>query len=401
VRRAIGSAAAGLASVAAVAAPAGAAPPSVGAPQAILVQPDTGDVVFARDADAPRPVASATKLMTALVVLERARLGTMLAAAPYSAAPAESRIDLHAGERVSVRDLLVALLLESANDAAATLAAGVAGSRERFVGLMNRRARELGLTETRFANPIGFDHPDNRSSASDLAALTVRLRRHRFFRRTVALPAATLSTGARPRRLENRNDLVGEAPGVDGVKTGHTLGAGYVLVGSATRDGVSVVSVVLGASSESARDADSLALLGYGLSRYRRATLVSPDRVAATVAVRHRDDDRVALVPARRVVRVVRRGERPALSVAAPRELEGPLARGARAGTLAVRLRGRVVDRVALVTARPVPAVEPAERAARWLARPATLAGAVLLLAGVAALTAVVRRRRRAGAQAS
>lgn len=370
-------------------------PPAITAPQAIVVQPQTGDVLLRRDADRRRPVASATKLMTALVTLERVGLDDVFTAVAYDAGAAESRINLRAGERMTVRDLLRALLLESANDAAATLAAGVSGSRDAFVRDMNARARELGLRRTAFANPIGLDDPGNHSSAADLAALTRRLRRHAFFRRTVALPSVRLASGARPRVVENRNDLVGEVPFVDGVKTGRTQGAGYVLVGSATRGGVAVLSVVLGEPGEAARDADTVKLLRWGLAQYRRAAIVRPDRVAARTGVKHSPDDRVELVPARRVTRILRRGERPALAVSAPAELEGPLPRGARAGTLTVRLRGRVVARVPLVTAQPVPEVSLAQRVVDRLARPVNLAVlALVAVAGTLLVVALARRRR-------
>ncbi len=392
-------AAALLAAAAALAAPsvARAAPPAppISAPQAIVVAPQTGDVLLRKAADVPRPVASATKLMTALVVLERVGLDDVFTAVPYAAAPAESRINLRAGERMTVRDLLRALLLESANDAAATLAAGTAGSRAAFVAQMNERARALGLRQTSFANPIGLDEPGNHSSARDLVTLTRRLRRNAFFRRTVALPRVTLTSGARPRVVENRNDLVGAVPYVDGVKTGRTQGAGYVLVGSATRGGVTVLSAVLGEPGEAARDADTVSLLRWALDQYRLAPIVRPDRVAASAEVKYRPEDRIELVPARRVTRVLRDGERPAIAVTAPRQLKGPLPRGTRAGTLTVRLRGRVVARVALVTAQPVPEVSLLERAADQVLRPVNLALIALAIMVAALLVTVLVRRRR------
>jgi serine-type D-Ala-D-Ala carboxypeptidase (penicillin-binding protein 5/6) len=376
-----------------------ASPPDIAAPQAYVVQPQTGDVLFRRQPERERPVASATKLMTALVVLERVSLEDVFTAVPYSPAAPESRINLRAGERMKVRDLLVALLLESANDAAVTLAAGTSGSREQFVREMNARARSLGLRHTSFANPIGLDAPGNYSSAADLVKLTLRLRRNAFFRRTVARRAARLRSGSRPRVVENRNDLVGNARWVDGVKTGHTEQAGYVLVGSATRGGVSAVTVVLGEPGEGARNADTLALLQWALDQYRLAAVVRPDRVLARARVKYRSEDRIELVPARRLARVLRRGERPAVSVRAPEELQGPLPQGARVGSATVRVRGRVVATVPLVTAQPVPEVGLVERAVDQLAKPGTLA-VVLVLAAAGVLLALVGARRREGQRA-
>jgi D-alanyl-D-alanine carboxypeptidase (penicillin-binding protein 5/6) len=385
------------ATTALLATPAGAPadPPAVTAPEAILVAPQTGDVLFRRDADAERPVASTTKLMTALLVLERVSLKDVFTAVPYQAAAAESRIGLRGGERMTVRDLLRALLVSSANDAAQTLAVGVSGSSDVFVAEMNRRAQELGLRHTHYANPIGLDEPGNYSSASDLARLAVRLRRNPFFRQTVALPRAGLTTGAHPRVIANRNDLVGNYKIVTGIKTGHTNSAGYVLVGSGTRAGVDVVSVVIGDPSEGGRDADTLALLRYGLAQYRRVAVVVRDRVAARARVRHREDDRIQLVPARTVFRVLRTGERPALTVHAPRTLEGPLPAGAVVGSVTVRVRGRVLDRVPLVTASAVPKVGVFERALNLVFKPGTLA-ALLAVVGAGLGIVLLRRRRRA-----
>ncbi len=265
-------------------APAAAAAPTVRAPAGILVEPATGDVVWSRSARERRSIASTTKLMTALLTLERMRLGQTVTATRYRGLAVESVIGLRAGERLTVADLLRGLLLASANDAAATLAARVAGSRTAFVRLMNRRARELGLRDTHYSNPIGLDGAGNYSSAEDLVKLTLILRRNEFFRRVTNLPRATLDSGSRVRTIVNRNVLVRNVPAVNGVKTGHTSRAGYVLVGSASRDGVTVISAVLGDPTEAARDSDSLALLRYGLGRYRRVDRGAPGR-----ALRQRD----------------------------------------------------------------------------------------------------------------
>ncbi len=393
---------AALSVLAALAAPAAAraqsrpVPPVLSAPQAVLVESQTGDVILRKDSDAERPVASTTKLMTALLVLERASLNDVYTAVPYDAQEAESRINLQAGERMTVRDLMRALLLESANDAAATLAVGVAGSQPAFVAMMNARAQQLGLTHTHYANPIGLDEPGNYSSARDLVKLAASLRTKPFFRRTVAMRSAVLKTGSHERQIENTNDLLGRPPGVNGVKTGHTLQAGYVLVGSATRRGVNVLSAVLGDPSKPARDEDTDALLRYGLSLYRLAPIVVPGRVIATAKVKYRDDDRIELVPARRVVHVLRRGERPRVSFTARGELKGPLPQGTVAGSLTVRVRGRIVARVPLVTAQPVPKVSLAERAVDLVLKPGTLALIVLLAAAGTGLAIAIRRRRRA-----
>jgi serine-type D-Ala-D-Ala carboxypeptidase (penicillin-binding protein 5/6) len=366
--------------------------PAVRAPAAILVEPATGDIVYQRNAHQRRPIASTTKLMTALVTLEHASLDDVMTTVPYRGAPAESVAGFRAGEKVTVRDLLRALLITSANDAAATLAQRVAGSRAAFVRMMNARAKQLKLGDTHYDNPIGLDGPTNYSSATDLVKLTLILRRNAFFRATTDLPRVTLKSGARPRTFVNRNVLVRNVPAVNGVKTGHTNSAGYILVGSASRKGVTVVSAVLGDPSESARDSDSLNLLRYGLDRYHVVTAVRAGQVLGHAGLAHRDSS-VDLVAADSVKRTTRRGDRIVVRTqGAPAEIDGPLPKGARVGTVLVTLHGKTIARVPLITAEPVDAASFMDRLRDWLGRPMTL----LLLAAfaVCSLYLVLLRRR-------
>jgi D-alanyl-D-alanine carboxypeptidase (penicillin-binding protein 5/6) len=373
--------------------PAPATPPAVRAPAAIVVEPATGDVVFGRRIAQPRPIASATKLMTALLALEREPLDRRLTVVPYAASPGESTAGLRAGERLSVADLMRALLLASANEAAQTLAVRVGGSERAFVALMNRRARALGLTDTHYATPIGLDRPGNRSSVRDLVKLTLIVRRNAFFRRTTDLRRATLRTGAHERTLTNRNTVVQRWAPANGVKTGHTAQAGYVLVGSATRAGVTVVSAVLGDPSIAARDDDSLALLRYALDRYQRITVVQAGRPIGTAAVEHRDTG-VPLVAARTVRRTIRRGEPVTIRLTGiPRELEGPLPARTRIGTVELRWRGHLVDRVPLVTGAAVPAPSLLDRAGAMALR--TLVLLLVAAVGLGSLSLVLHLRRR------
>lgn len=337
-------------------------PPRPDSPAYILVEPATGDVVRSRRAEGRRAIASTTKLMTALVAVDRLPLDRTVAAVPYRAAPVESVLGQRTGERFTVRDQLRALLLASANDAAATLAVRAAGSRARFVRLMNAKARELGLQDTRFANPVGLDDPDNFSTPVDLAKLALVARADPFLRETMDRPRATLRSGDRPRTIVNRNTLVRTEPFVTGVKTGRTMQAGYVLIGSATRAGVSVVAVVMGAETEAARNADMLALLRHGVRRYHRRTVVRRGAVLGRAALDHRDET-VPLVAARGVRRTARRDEDlPVRVLGAPAEIEGPLPAGAQVGEVEVRQRGAVVARVPLVTGAAVDAASTVEQ---------------------------------------
>lgn len=340
-----------------------------------------------------RPIASTTKLMTALLTLERADLDDVFSAADYVASPVESKINLRPGEKMSVRDLLTALLLESANDAAVTLAVNVAGSREAFVREMNRRAVELGLRDTSYENPVGFDDPQNHSSPRDLARLARTLLANRVFARIVDLPRAQLRTGAQPRVVENRNRLVAGYSFVSGVKTGHTLGAGYVLVGAGKKKGARVISVTLGAPSEAARDADTLALLRWGLAQFRERTVVKAGKPLAEVDVRYRDED-AELGAGRDLALVLRKDERTSTVIdGVPDELEGPVAKGERLGWVMVRRQGKVVRRAPLVV------LEDIEEAGFLTRLTKDAGGLFLILLGglgmVASAMLVLRSRKR------
>ena len=367
--------------------------PQVSAESAILVDTGDGHVLYRRAAGSRRSIASATKLMTALLAVERLPLARRVPAAPYRAAPAESQIRLSPGERMSVGDLLRGLMLESANDAAVTLARGVSGSIEGFVQLMNRRAKELRLTQTHYANPVGLDEAGNYSSARDLAALARVVLKNEFLAETADMARARLLSGARPRIVDNRNDLVARVPWIDGLKTGHTIRADYVLVGAATRKGARLVSVVLGTPSEGARDADTLALFDYGFGQYRRIVPLHRSRAAAEVKVAFFGDRKVAVEPARTLAVSVRRGERVRTRIDAPGELEGPLSAGARVGRASVYVDGRRVRSIALVTAEAVPEAGFVRKVAHWLLWPWALAALILL-----GLTVAARRHRRLAA---
>jgi len=369
------------------------APRLQGAKAAIVMEATTGDVLFAREADQRRQIASTTKLMTALVALERDDLDDVFSAADYDAAPAESQIGLRPGERMSVRDLLRATLLPSANDAAATLAVGTMGSIPRFVIEMNRRAVALGLRDTHFANPVGLDDPKNYSTAADLARLAIRLRRYEFFRRTVDLKGAVLRSGSMKRTVTNRNLLVRRIEAVDGVKTGYTRRAGNILIGSASRDGVTVVSVVLGEPSENARDTDSLALLRYGLDSYNARTVLPEGRVLGRIGLKYRGGDSVEVIAGDTVKRVLRSGTRTKVTVSGlPAEIDGPLPRGTRVGTATVWRGDALLARVPVVTARPVAEASLGTRLEDVLSRSQTIVALVALL--VCSLPLLLLRRR-------
>ncbi len=243
-------------------------PPSVRAQSAILVDLDSGQVLWQRDARARRAPASLTKVMTALVALDHLRPEDELTVpGTIQSLPWDStRMGLVPGERVSTRDLMYGLFLNSGNDAALTLA-GAAASQAAFVDEMNRKAAQLGLADTHFANPVGLDDPGHFSSAYDLSVATAQLLTHTPAVRGIAgtLDAELPATAThRAFHLHNLNWLLRSYPGATGLKTGWTGHAGGCLIATATREGRHLLAVLLGSPSPFA---DGAALLDYGFAR--------------------------------------------------------------------------------------------------------------------------------------
>ena len=368
-------------------------PPALGVRAAILVAENTGQRLYGVNADAQLPVASTTKLMTALVTLERA---PMTETFPYPGtyfSPDASQIGLARGERMSVQDLLVAMLLPSADDAAQDLAYNIGGgSVARFVAMMNARAAQLGLTHTHYATPIGFDTAGNYSSAADLVKLAAYLlERYPLFAHIVAQTGAVLHSGNQVRTVVSRDGLVGRVPWVYGVKTGHTNGAGYVLVAAARKGGLTLLSAVLGTTSESARDQNTLALLNWGYANFRLTEPVVGGSVLARPTVADRPGKHATVVAARTLSDVVARSSHVQVNVRVPHQLSGPLERNAVVGRAIELDDGKQVNSVPLVLARAVPGVSALTLAARFVTQPITLVGLVMLLGGTAVL--IVRRR--------
>lgn len=331
---------------------AAAPPPPLVAASAVLMDARTGAVLYARAADVPRPPASTTKVLTALVALERLRLDEPV---PISRRAAEQRsgssIGLEVGERWPVRDLLAALMLASANDAAVALAEAAAGSVERFADLMNRSARAAGARRSRFVVPHGLYHPQHLATAQDLALITRAALRRREVANLVRRQTFTwLRPGLPPRVVVNRNRLLWTFPGADGVKTGWIPQSGQCLVASATREGWQLIAVVLDSADVFG---DAARLLEYGFRHFHLVRIAARGAVLARAlppgaegAVAAAAPEDVELVAPRRAA---------LRSVAHIRaDLQLPIHRGAEVGALAVYADGRLALRVPLLAAGEV-----------------------------------------------
>jgi D-alanyl-D-alanine carboxypeptidase (penicillin-binding protein 5/6) len=327
-----------------------------------LIDARSGDVLTSHALSRPLPIASTTKLMTAYVALKDMPLDKVVRAQPYEPEYGESLMGLRAGQRISVRDLLYGLILRSGNDAAHTLAVDAAGSEKRFVAQMNRYAAALGLSHTHYANPVGLDEKGNYSSAGDLMTLTRHLLREPAFARIADSRSAVLRSVHPRRRIESINELLELAPWVTGVKTGHTFGALYVLVGSGRKHGIGLISVVIGAWTDEERFDGNLELLEWGFSQYRRKRPIRAGQDLAEPEIRYSGGE-LPLRAERSLAVGVRRGQRVEVRVSAPHEVEGPLRRGRRLGRATAFVEGRRVGTVALRASRAVPGASAFDRA--------------------------------------
>jgi serine-type D-Ala-D-Ala carboxypeptidase (penicillin-binding protein 5/6) len=364
-------------------------PPPLGVRAAALIEESSDQPLFGENANAELAIASTTKLMTALITLEHTRLNRVFADPDYPLSSEDSQIGLEPGERMSVHDLLLAMLLPSADDAAIDLAYNVGhGSISRFVGMMNARARQLGLTHTHYATPSGLDTPGNYSSANDLVNLArYDLQHEPFFRFAVRQPHAVLRTGNHVRFVTNLNGLL-RFPWINGVKTGHTLDAGYVLVASGTQGDMTLIDAVLGTSSEAARDSNALALLQWGFANFGLRTPVRAGKVLARPVITGTTPaTHVHLIAASTYTHVFPRSASVTLRVHAPAELTGPLPAQSAVGWVSVVENHRVVTRIPLLLVSAVPAVKKSHPVASAVVVSVTLSGLVVAVGAAIGLT--------------
>jgi serine-type D-Ala-D-Ala carboxypeptidase (penicillin-binding protein 5/6) len=319
--------------------------------RAYLVENGVTGEVLAQHQDRERlPMASITKLMTVLVALQHASLDDVVTVSRQAAAVGESSIYLRKGEQLTVRELVEAALIQSANDAAVALAEYVGGSQQAFVAMMNAEAQRLGLHDTHFANPDGLDAPGHYSSAHDLTRLARIAMKNRVIREVVDEETAEISGG---RTLSTWNDLLGSYPGLFGVKTGHTSAAGWSEVAAARSHGVTVYATILGSPARDTRNADLAALLTWGLTRYRTVHPIMPGRIYATARAPYGKHalELVASRPASRIVRV----DRPLIErVVVPTVVSLPVAKGQMLGEVRVYAGRKLVAASPLVAARSI-----------------------------------------------
>jgi len=331
---------------------AAAAAPAPDASAYYIVNASNGEVLASHDAQVALPIASITKLMTVLVALDHLKLDDVVTATSSAAQVGESRIPLVAGQKISVRDLLKGALIQSANNAADTLAdAASHGDVPRFVAWMNARATAIGLHHTHFVRPDGLDAPGHVSSARDVAVLAQVAMHSPIVREIVRERSDTIEDGHVA--VHTWNDLLGVVPGVLGVKTGHTDDAGWCQVAAVRGRGFTIYAVILGSPTRTQRNDDLRSLITWSMSQYR--TLAVIHRTVYAQAALGYGRHSLALVAAKPLLRVVHVGRPLVERVVAPSAVSLPVRRGQPVGTVEIWDGRKLLGSRPLLAGRSVP----------------------------------------------
>ena len=247
--------------------------PNLNSRAAIIYDRNSKEVIYGKEENTKRKMASTTKIMTCMVVLEKGELTDTVIVSKKAAGTGGSRVGLKTGDKVSVQDLLYGLMLCSGNDAAVALAEHVGGCVEGFADLMNEKARQLNLSNTHFVTPHGLDNEEHYTTAYELAIMADNALKNNTFSSIVGTKNITININGKPRNLSNTNELLGSMAGVYGVKTGFTNGANRCLVTSCKIENLDIITVVLGADTKKFRTQDSIKLINYAMNNYKEINM--------------------------------------------------------------------------------------------------------------------------------
>ena len=243
--------------------------PTINSRAAIVYERSSGKILYGKEENEKRKMASTTKIMTASVVLENTNLDDIVTISSKAAGTGGSRLGLHKDDKISIQDLLYGLLLCSGNDAAVALAEHVSGDLSNFANMMNSKATSLGLSSTHFVTPHGLDDDNHYTTAYELALITNYALKNDVFANLVKTKTYTISINNHPKTLSNTNELLGNLDGVYGVKTGFTNGANRCLVTAVKRDNMDIICIVLGADTKKDRTKDSINLINYSFNNFK------------------------------------------------------------------------------------------------------------------------------------
>lgn len=320
--------------------------PNIAAKAAVLIDVGSGQVIYEKNADDRLPMASTTKVMTALVALENGNLSDIVVVPPQASGVEGSSMYLEPGENITLENLLYGLMLWSGNDAAVAIALHIGSTIEGFAQMMNARAKEIGATNTNFTNPNGLPAAEHYTTARDLGLIAAHAMRNPVFRTIVATKQRTIGWEGHEydRSLTNHNKMLHRYEGANGIKTGFTKSAGRCLVTGALRDGVQLVSVVLNCSDmygESAR------MLDYGFASLEQVTALTAGQEMGVVPVQNGiEAESITLRAQRDVTATIRKGQSDSIrtEIDLPEAVEAPVTKGQKIGSIRVYIGDVLID---------------------------------------------------------
>lgn len=359
-----------------------AAPPQLDSPAGLVMDAGNGQVLYQKNGDMKLYPASTTKILTGIIALEKADLDDTVTVTENAVGVEGTAIWLQKGEKIKMEDLLYALLLTSANDAAVAIAEHVGGSVPNFVRMMNEKAKELGATNSHFVNPHGLTEPGHKTTARDLAVIARYALKNEKFREIVATRNKKIKREIPAGKEQpqvwtyNHNQLLWKYGGAIGIKTGYTTAAKSCLVGAARRGDRELISVVLKSETPNALYSDSIALLDYGFEHFEPKTMVEEGKIVTRIEVPH--GTRGVLVQARNsfIYNLPVDAEKEVTRKVEPLSgLEAPVKKGDVAGRLAVYYGDRRLGQVDLLALED----SPRKLTHHWWFRPAVAAAALLV----------------------
>ena len=322
-------------------------------------------MIIGKNEDVKSAMASTTKIMTTIVILEKADLNEKVTVSAKAGGTGGSRLGLKRGDKASVRDLLYGLMLRSGNDAAVALAEHVGGSVKGFAELMNEKAIELGLTNTHFVTPHGLDDANHYTTALELAKLTDYAMDNETFAKIVGTKSTTIYINNQSRQINNTNELLGVLNGVVGVKTGFTNNAGRCLVTETKRNNMDIITIVLGADTKKDRTKDSVNLIEYTFSKYKMYNLeeqiieefnkwknINEKRILITKG--KQNNPKLALGAIEKATIPICDNDKIEYSINALTEVEAPVEQWNVMGTLTVKLNGEILENIDIVNVNEV-----------------------------------------------
>ena len=322
----------------------------------------SGRCIYGKDENKQTAMASTTKIMTAMIIIENCKLTDSVTVSAKAAGTGGSRLGLKKDDIITVNDLLYGLMLRSGNDAAVALAIHTAGSIEKFADLMNAKAIKLGLKNTHFVTPHGLDNEEHYTTAYELAKLTDYALKNETFAKIVKTQSTTITINNSPKQINNTNELLGNVNGVYGVKTGFTNNAGRCLVTSVKRDDMDLIIVVLGADTRKDRAKDSMKLIEYAYKRYQVVNLkeiiekefnlwkqINENRIYIDKGEGNIELE-ISEIKLSKIVTDVT----PKIEINTTTYLEAPVEKGQRIGTLTVKIENKILEEIEIKSSKTV-----------------------------------------------